>query len=232
MSYFHPENHRNSRVAWLRASVLGANDGIISVACLLVGMAAGGATPGAMALAAVAGVLAGALSMAAGEYVSVQSQADLEAADIAKETRELAEEPERELLELKGIYKGRGLPSELALQVAQALTAHNALEAHLRDELGIVEQQRARPLLAAMASAASFFVGAAVPCVPLVLFSGQALLLGVAGLSLASLLGLGALAAHLGGAPVARAALRVFGWGGLAMLVTALAGHFLGGALV
>ena len=164
MPKYHVENHRNQHSSWLRAAVLGANDGIISLSCLVIGMAAGNAASNTIGLAATAGVLAGALSMATGEYVSVASQADMEAADTAKEAQELRDEPERELLELKGIYKSRGLSSELALEVATALTRHDALKAHLRDELGIIDSQLAKPLQAAFASAASFKLGALLPC--------------------------------------------------------------------
>jgi vacuolar iron transporter family protein len=227
MAYFHTETHRAGRAGWLRAAVLGANDGIISLACLIIGMAAGHASTSSIVLAALAGVFAGALSMAAGEYVSVQSQADLEEADIRKETKELTEEPARELLELRGIYRARGLKSELALEVAKALTAHNALEAHLRDELGIVQETRAAPLLASLASALSFVMGSALPCIGL-LFTENYLLPITAGISLVCLLLLGGWGAHMGGAPIVPAASRVLILGAIAMAITAGAGFLLG----
>jgi len=230
MAYFHTESHRGDRAGWLRAAVLGANDGIISLACLILGMAAGQAATSSIVLAALAGVFAGALSMAAGEYVSVQSQADLENADIRKEMQELATEPERELLELKGIYKARGLSSELALEVAKALTAHNALEAHLRDELGIVQETRAAPVLASLSSALSFVFGASLPCLSLLL-PGDYLMPAAAGISLVCLLLLGGWGAHMGGAPVLPAASRVLIWGAIAMAITAGAGFALGTAV-
>jgi VIT1/CCC1 family predicted Fe2+/Mn2+ transporter len=227
MGYFHSEFHRSDRAGWLRAAVLGANDGIISLACLILGMAAGNATMPSIVLAAFAGVFAGALSMAAGEYVSVKSQTDLEDADIRKEAIELRDEPERELLELKGIYKGRGLSNELALEVAKALTAHNALQAHLRDELGITQETRAAPTLAAISSAASFVVGACLPCVSL-FFSVDLLMPAAAVISLLCLLLLGAWGAHMGGAPMLPAARRVLVWGVVAMGITSGAGFVLG----
>lgn len=227
MAYFHAEFHRGDRAGWLRAAVLGANDGIISLACLILGMAAGQATQSSILLAALAGVFAGALSMAAGEYVSVQSQADLENADIRKEINELTCEPERELMELKGIYKARGLNSELALEVAKALTAHNALEAHLRDELGIVQETRAAPVLAALSSAGSFVLGASLPCLSL-LFPVDYLMPVTAAISLLCLLVLGGWGAHMGGAPIVPAASRVLIWGSIAMAITAGAGFALG----
>jgi VIT1/CCC1 family predicted Fe2+/Mn2+ transporter len=227
MAYFHIETHRGDRVGWLRAAVLGANDGIISLACLILGMAAGEASVAAIFLAVLAGVFAGALSMAAGEYVSVQSQADLENADIRKETQELTEEPERELLELRGIYKARGLSGELAMEVAKALTAHNALEAHLRDELGIVQTTRAKPVVAALASALSFVLGAALPCIGL-LFTANFLMPAVVLISLLCLLLLGCWGAYIGGAPILPAASRVLILGSGAMAITAGAGMLLG----
>ena len=230
MPYFHTENHRNQHASWLRATVLGANDGIISLACLIIGMASGGAATHNIGLAAIAGLLAGALSMAAGEYVSVRSQADTEAADIAKETQELLEEPERELLELKGIYKSRGLSSELALEVATALTAHNALETPLRDELGMVEAQMANPIQAALASAASFALGALVPGLCILLAPPHLLVTITPLASLLCLYALGAGAAKIGGAPWFVAANRVLIWGAGAMAITAGAGYLFGAA--
>ncbi|MEO6263929.1 MAG: VIT family protein, partial [Luteimonas sp.] len=163
MRRWHAEHHRSARVGWLRAAVLGANDGIVSVAGLVVGVAASGAGHGTVLMTGIAGVVAGAMSMAAGEYVSVQSQADTERADVAKETRELAEDPDSELAELTNIYLKRGLTSGLAHEVATQLTAHDALGSHARDELGITETLRARPLQAALASAAAFAVGSLLP---------------------------------------------------------------------
>lgn len=227
MVYFHIETHKGERAGWLRAAVLGANDGIISLACLILGMAAGQASTSSILLAALAGVFAGALSMAAGEYVSVQSQADLEDADIRKEMKELAEEPGRELMELRGIYKARGLNGDLAMEVAKALTAHNALEAHLRDELGIVQETRAAPVLASLASAASFVFGAALPCISL-LFPSTMLMPAAAVISLICLLVLGGWGAHMGGAPILPAASRVLILGSIAMAITSGAGFALG----
>jgi vacuolar iron transporter family protein len=227
MAYFHTETHRGDRAGWLRAAVLGANDGIISLACLILGMAAGQASTPSILLAALAGVFAGALSMAAGEYVSVQSQADLEDADIRKEMKELEEEPARELMELRGIYKSRGLSGDLAMEVAKTLTAHNALEAHLRDELGIVQETRAAPVLASLASALSFVLGAALPCISL-LFPSEYLMPTSAGISLVCLLLLGGCGAHIGGAPILPAASRVLILGSIAMAITAGAGFALG----
>lgn len=225
MRRWHPEDHRSERVGWLRAAVLGANDGIVSVAGLVVGVAASGAGPGVVLTSGIAGVVAGAMSMAAGEYVSVQSQADTEEADLAKETRELAESPESELLELTAIYMRRGLTSELAQQVAQQLTAHDALAAHARDELGITETLRARPLQAAWASAAAFAVGALLP-IAAVLLAPEAWLQGATiATTIVGLLGSGALAAWTGGAPVLIGALRVAFWGALAMGAASLVGR-------
>ncbi|NOT08610.1 MAG: VIT family protein, partial [Gemmatimonadales bacterium] len=200
----HRERHRTDRIGWLRAAVLGANDGLISTSSLVVGVAAAEPARAAVLLAAVAGLVAGALSMAAGEYVSVSSQADTERADLARERGELASSPEAERAELAGIYVARGLSPALAGQVADELTAHNALEAHARDELGIHEMTRARPIQAAVASAASFAVGAAPPTLLVPLLPSSALTLGVGGVSLGLLLLLGGIAARLGGAPLAR----------------------------
>lgn len=228
----HPEHHRTDRIGWLRAAVLGANDGVVSVASVVVGVAAApAATPGAVLLAGTAALVAGAMSMAAGEYVSVQSQADTEAADLALEEAELAADPEGELAELAGIYQGRGLDPDLSLQVARQLTAHDALEAHARDELGITEALRARPLQAALASAAAFSVGAALPLLTAFLVSRSAVLVAVSAATVATLLALGALAAYAGGAPLLRGALRVAGWGVLAMAATAAVGKLVGVAL-
>lgn len=224
----HGEVHRSGRIGWLRASVLGANDGLISTSSLIVGVA--NAEPGraAVLLAAVAGLVAGALSMAAGEYVSVSSQADTEGADLARERRELAASPEAERAELAKIYISRGLSRDLAVRVAEQLMAHDALGAHARDELGIHELTRARPIQAAVASAASFAVGAAPPVLLAALLPASALTPGVMGVSLGLLLVLGGVAARLGGAPLIRGMLRVAFWGAVAMGCTAAVGHLFG----
>ncbi len=221
----HLETHRTDRIGWLRAAVLGANDGIISIAGLLVGVAASGASTSAVLASGVAGIVAGAMSMAAGEYVSVQSQADTETADIAKETRELAEEPEHELQELTHIYVKRGLTPDLAAQVAQQLTVHDALGAHKRDELGITEALSARPLQAAMASAAAFGIGSLLPIGAVLLSPAGRIETVTSAVSLAALLGSGALAAWAGGAPILRGALRVGFWGAMAMGAASLIGR-------
>jgi vacuolar iron transporter family protein len=224
----HLERHRTDRIAWLRAAVLGANDGIVSIASLVVGVAAANAERSDIMLAGVAGLVAGALSMAAGEYVSVSSQADSERADLARERTELATSPAAELDELTNIYIGRGLEPPLARQVAQQLTTHDALKAHARDELGIVEETAARPLLAAFASAAAFACGAVLPILTAALLPTTAVTAVVAAVSLACLALLGALAAKAGGAPVALGAGRVAFWGALAMVVTAAVGRLFG----
>ena len=225
MRRWHVETHRTDRVGWLRAAVLGANDGIISIAGLLVGVAATGATTSAVLGSGVAGIVAGAMSMAAGEYVSVQSQADTERADIAKETRELAEEPDHELQELTHIYIKRGLTPDLAVQVAQQLTAHDALGAHKRDELGITDTLSARPLQAAMASAAAFTCGALLPIAAVVFAPAGRIEAVTFAVTLAALLGSGALAAWAGGASKLRGALRVGFWGAMAMAAAAIIGR-------
>jgi VIT1/CCC1 family predicted Fe2+/Mn2+ transporter len=225
MRRWHIETHRTDRVGWLRAAVLGANDGIISIAGLVVGVAASGADARVVLGSGIAGIVAGAMSMAAGEYVSVQSQADTERADIAKETRELAEEPDAELQELTHIYVQRGLAPELAKQVAQQLTAHDALGAHARDELGITESLRARPLQAALASAAAFAAGAVLPILAVVLAPAGRIEPVVVAVTLLALLLSGALAARVGGAGVVRGALRVGFWGAMAMAAAALIGR-------
>ncbi len=224
----HPEFHRSGRIGWLRAAVLGANDGIVSTASLVIGVAAAHANRSEVLLAGVAGLAAGALSMAAGEYVSVSSQADTEHADLQKERSELADDPEGELRELTGIYMKRGLEPNLARTVAQQLMAHDALGAHARDELGISAQFRARPLQAAVASAMSFAVGAALPIVTVIVAPQSRLVMTVGTTSLISLVGLGALAARTGGASATVGALRVAFWGALAMLVTAGVGALFG----
>jgi VIT1/CCC1 family predicted Fe2+/Mn2+ transporter len=224
----HVESHRSQRIGWLRAAVLGANDGLISTSSLVVGVAAAEPSRSAILLAAVAGLAAGALSMAAGEYVSVSSQADTEKADLAKEGRELASMPESERAELTEIYLARGLSRELAVRVAEQLMAHDALGAHARDELGFDETTRARPIQAAVASAASFAAGAAPPVILAGLLSGRALTPGVVAVTLGFLLVLGGVAARLGGAPLTRGALRVAFWGAVAMGCTAAVGRLFG----
>ncbi len=222
------EKHRSSRVGWLRAAVLGANDGLISTSSLVVGVASAGPDRAATLLAAVAGMVAGALSMAAGEYVSVSSQADTEEADLALERSELASSPEDERAELARIYRARGVSEDLSVQVADQLMAHDALGAHARDELGIHDGTRARPIQAASASAGSFAVGA-LPSVLLAALLPIAILTpGVVAVTLVLLVVLGAAAARLGGASLARGALRVAFWGAVAMGVTALVGHLFG----
>jgi vacuolar iron transporter family protein len=226
--YMHRELHRSDRIGWLRAAVLGANDGLISTSSLIVGVAAAEPNPAAVLLAAVAGLVAGALSMAAGEYVSVSSQADTERADLTRERGELATAPEAEQAELAAIYTARGLSPGLASQVAEQFMAHDALEAHARDELGIQEITRARPIQAAVASAASFAVGAAPPALLTLLLPSGSLTIGVVGVSLGLLLLLGGVAAHLGGASITRGALRVAFWGAVAMGCTAAVGRLFG----
>lgn len=222
------ELHRSGRIGWMRAAVLGANDGLISTSSLIVGVASAGPNRMAVLIAAVAGLVAGALSMAAGEYVSVSSQADTERADLARERGELAAAPEAESAELAGIYMKRGLSRDLAVQVAAQLTAHDALGAHARDELGIHDLTRARPIQAAVASAFSFAVGAAPPVLLAVVLPAGSLTLGVVGASLVLLLVLGGVAANLGGASIQRGALRVAFWGAVAMACTALVGRLFG----
>lgn len=224
----HSELHRSEHTAWLRAAVLGANDGLISTSSLVVGIAAAQAARDPILLAALAGLVAGALSMAAGEYVSVSSQSDTENADLARERRELAANPESERAELTGIYVARGLSPELAARVADELTAHDAFAAHARDELGISEITRARPIQAALASAAAFAAGATPPVLMVVFLPLAALTAAVVGSSLVLLMILGGLAAHLGGAPRWRGAARVVFWGAVAMGCTALVGSLFG----
>jgi len=216
----HREGHRSDRIGWLRAAVLGANDGIVSTASLILGVAAAGATGNGVVVAGVAGLVAGSMSMAAGEYVSVSSQADTEEADLDRERKELATSDTAERAELAGIYVSRGLDPALARQVADQLMAHDALGAHARDELGISEMQRAQPVLAAFASAGSFAVGALLPLAIAVFVPASALALVVVGTSLAFLAILGALAARVGGAKVLVGAWRVTFWGALAMALT------------
>lgn len=216
----HTEFHRSERIGWLRAAVLGANDGILSTASLILGVAAAGASESALLVAGLAGLVAGAMSMAAGEYVSVSSQADTEEADLARERHELATDIEHERAELAGIYVGRGLDAALARQVALQLMAHDALGAHARDELGISETHRARPLQAAFASAGTFAVGAALPLLVVLLVPAGMLARSVVGVSLVFLGLLGGTAARAGGAKASVGTLRVCFWGAFAMGIT------------
>ena len=225
------ESHLSYRTGWLRAAVLGANDGIVSTAALVVGVAAAQATRSSILVAGLAGLVAGAMSMAAGEYVSVSSQADTEKADLARERRELDESPDAELDELRGIYEKRGLDPELARRVAEQLTAHDVLAAHMRDELGITEAQAARPIQAALASAATFSVGAALPLLIAVTVPTRLIIALVSAGSLACLAVLGALAAHAGGAGRLRGALRVTFWSALALALTATVGRLFGASV-
>jgi VIT1/CCC1 family predicted Fe2+/Mn2+ transporter len=224
----HEEVHRSQRSGWLRASVLGANDGIVSTASLLLGVAASHAGRGEILVAGVAALVAGAMSMAAGEYVSVSSQADTERADLRIERRGLAEDYAAEHDELAAIYEGRGLEPTLAREVARQLMEHDALSAHARDELGITEALRAQPLQAALASAVSFIVGAAVPLLTVIAATGVNLIYVLGGVSLAFLTLLGGVAARAGGANIAVGAARVLFWGAAAMAVTAAVGALIG----
>jgi len=224
----HSEKHLVQRVGWLRAAVLGANDGILSTASLIVGVAAAARAPSEVVLTGVAGLVAGAMSMAAGEYVSVSSQSDTEAADRKREAAEIDDDPKAETRELAAIYRHRGLDAALSLQVAEQLMAHDALGAHMRDELGIHEVMEARPVQAALASAASFALGAICPVLMAFLFRGTALIEAVVVTTLLLLALLGATGARIGGAPLWRGALRVLFWGALAMAVTAGIGHLVG----
>ena len=228
MSRLHSEQHNITRIGWLRAAVLGANDGIVSTASLVVGVAAAAADKPEILLAGSAGLAAGALSMAAGEYVSVSSQSDTEKADLARERKELADQPEFEHEELAAIYRERGLDAELADEVARQLMAHDALGAHARDELAISELTTARPLVAALASAATFAVGAALPLVTVILVPRETLVMAVVAASLVFLALLGGLGARAGGAPMLRPVLRVVFWGAAAMAVTAGVGALFG----
>lgn len=221
----HAETHRGERAGWLRAAVLGANDGLVSTASLMVGVAASGASGAAVLTAGVAGIAAGSMAMAAGEYISVSSQVDVELADRALEERELAADPEAELAELTGIYRARGVPEPLARQVAEALHDADPLGAHLRDELGHSDITAARPLQAAAASAASFFVGGLLPLLGLVASTAAARLWLIVAVTLVGLAATGILAARAAGSPVARSTVRVLVGGGLAMAVTALVGQ-------
>jgi VIT1/CCC1 family predicted Fe2+/Mn2+ transporter len=222
------EHHRTQRVGWLRAAVLGANDGILSTSSLVLGVAAAHSNHHSVLVAGIAGLVAGSMSMAAGEYVSVHSQADTEQADLKLERAELKADDKGEHKELQAIYVGRGLTPSLAKQVAEQLMEHDALGAHARDELGISETLRARPIQAALASAGCFAIGAALPLVVAVLAPQAALIPLVSGTSLLSLAGLGAMAARAGGAGVLIGAIRVTFWGALAMVITAGVGWLFG----
>jgi VIT1/CCC1 family predicted Fe2+/Mn2+ transporter len=222
------KGHRTGRIGWLRAAVLGANDGIVSTASLVLGVAASHATRTSIVVAGVAGLVAGAMSMAAGEYVSVHSQADTEKAELKLERAELKADSKGEHRELAAIYVGRGLDPALAKQVAQQLMAHDALGAHARDELGISKTLTARPIQAALASAAAFAAGAAMPLLVTILVPSASLILTIAGTSLVFLAILGALAAYAGGAAMMTGAIRVTFWGAIAMAITAGAGALFG----
>ena len=224
----HVEGHRSEHIGWLRAAVLGANDGLISTSSLVIGVASAQSSRAAILIAGVAGLASGALSMAAGEYVSVSSQADTEEADIGRERDELATQPDVERAELAGIYVKRGLTPDLAGQVADQLMAGDALAAHVRDELGHNEITRARPIQAALASAGAFAVGATPPVILAALLPAAFLEWGIVGVTMLLLLVLGSVAARVGGAPAAKGALRVGFWGAVAMGVTALVGRLFG----
>ena len=224
----HKERHKTERIGWLRAAVLGANDGIVSTSSLLIGVAAANAARNDLLIAGLAGLVAGAMSMAAGEYVSVYSQADTEQADLAKENHELEVDPEGELMELAGIYIERGLEPKLARQVAEKMMEKDALGAHARDELGITEKMSARPLQAAGFSAVSFSLGAALPLLVVFLVTGSLLIPILAGSSLIFLAILGGVAARAGGASVWKGTIRVFFWGAVAMAATAIVGKIFG----
>ena len=224
----HRESHRTEQISWLRAAVLGANDGIISVASLVIGVAAAGAHQESVLLSGVAGLVAGAMSMAAGEYVSVQSQADTEDADIEREKLELETEPERELEELTSIYVSKGLDEPTAKRVAVILMSKDALAAHVRDELGITETQRARPIQAAFASAISFIAGAIIPIVAVLLAPSGRVVEVLSATALVTLAVLGGTAAFAGGASVVKGAMRVVFWGSIAMGLTAGVGKLFG----
>lgn len=231
MSMPHHEVHFSHRMGWLRAAVLGANDGMISVASLLIGVAASGATVELLLVTGMAGLVAGAVSMAAGEYVSVQSQADTEQADLRKEAHELKRNPEFELQELSQIYIERGLEPVLALEVAKQLSAHDALNAHARDEIGISAISSARPLQAALASALSFIAGAVFPLLAVALSSAATVNLAIVITTCVGLLLLGTLASYAGGASMYRGATRVLLWGILAMLCTHVVGRWFGAVI-
>lgn len=227
----HDEYHLSNRNHWLRAAVLGANDGLISTASLLVGVAAANPSSQTLLLTGMAALTAGALSMAAGEYISVSSQADTEKADLDKERYELTHNPERELVELTKIYETRGLEHTLAHQVAVALTEHDALEAHARDEIGLTALSQAKPIHASVASGVSFIAGAVLPVIGILVLPAQTLIWSLASLTIVGLILLGVISARLGGAPVIPATTRVVVWGVLAMLATALIGRLFGVAV-
>lgn len=231
MRTLHRETHRTDRIGWLRAAVLGANDGIVSTASLVVGVAAANSANSEILVTGVAGLVAGAMSMAAGEYVSVSSQADTEQADITRERKELATDDQNERAELAAIYVKRGLEASLAKQVANQLMAHDALTAHARDELGISDMTTARPIQAAFASAGTFAVGAAMPLLTVLITPRMALIPVVIVTSIMFLAILGGFGAAAGGAPVVKAALRVTFWGVIAMALTAAVGALFGAAV-
>ncbi|WP_312736553.1 VIT family protein [Brevundimonas sp.] len=224
----HPERHLVSRIGWLRAAVLGANDGLVSTASLIVGVAAAQTSKTGILVAGVAGLVAGAMSMAAGEYVSVSSQADTEAADLSRERAELDADPEAETRELAAIYRSRGVDAQVSLEVARQLMVHDALGAHARDELGLSEHTAARPIQAALTSAATFSVGAVLPLAVVVVVPGSLLVALVSGSALIGLALLGGIGARVGGAGIAKAVLRVTFWGAFAMGLTAGIGHLFG----
>lgn len=228
MAKKHNEHHKSHRSGWLRAAVLGANDGLVSTASLIVGVAAASADTRDILIAGTAGLVAGAMSMAAGEYVSVSSQSDAEKADLAMEKRELSVNPEAELQELTNIYIDRGLREDTAHEVATQLTAHDALGAHARDEIGIMDMTAARPLQAAVTSAITFSVGAALPLVAVTMLPHDVLIYGITILTLLLLATLGGLSAITGGAPAGRAMARVTFWGAVALAATALIGYLFG----
>ncbi|WEM45099.1 VIT family protein (plasmid) [Photobacterium sp. DA100] len=224
----HKENHRSHRAGWLRAAVMGANDGIVSTASLIIGVAAANTTQDSILLAGIAGLVAGAMSMAAGEYVSVSSQLDIEKADLALEQRSLEEDYEEEVVELAQIYEQRGLDPILARQVAEKLMDHDALGAHARDEIGLSDSQGANPVQAAVFSATTFTIGAALPLLVAWIVPLSLLITMVAGFSLVFLASLGAIAARAGGASITIGAVRVTFWGALAMVLTAVVGRIFG----
>lgn len=224
----HPERHLVSRIGWLRAAVLGANDGLVSTASLIVGVAAAQTSKTGILVAGVAGLVAGAMSMAAGEYVSVSSQADTEGADLSRERAELDADPEAETRELAAIYRSRGVDAQISMDVARQLMVHDALGAHARDELGLSEHTAARPIQAALTSAATFSVGAVLPLAVVVVAPGSLLVALVSGSGLVGLAVLGGIGAKVGGAGIAKAVLRVTFWGAFAMGLTAGIGHLFG----
>ena len=231
MARRHNEGHRIGHAGWLRAAVLGANDGLLSTASLIIGVASGSASHTTVLLTGAAGLMAGAMSMAAGEYVSVSSQSDTEKADLRREEDELRNDPAAEAMELAGIYRQRGLDAELADEVARQLMAKDALKAHAQDELGLSEMTAANPLQAALASAASFAIGAAPPVLVALVAPQSLAVVTIAVVTMIALAGLGAAGARIGGAPIGAAVARVSFWGALAMVVTAGLGHLFGAAI-